>query len=284
MINQIVLQRLKEREKELNTLYRLNGLLSADRLKPAELFPELIRFLPMGFQFTTICETKIAFEGAKWQSDDFRETPWMLSADIEVDSNICGEIQVAYTQLIDDSSGSQFFPEEQKLLNTIASRIGIYFFQQRLKNTLFLLQTGKEGNGSNGNGNGESVLKPDSDHHWKWRLRMAERISELMDGYRLGVKAVYIIGSSKNATAGPASDIDLLIHHQSNEQQLKCLRAWIDGWSLCLAEVNFQKTGYQTEGLIDLHLITDKDIEQATSFAVMIGAVTDPARLLRKFA
>jgi hypothetical protein len=31
-----------------------------------------------------------------------------------------------------------------------------------------------------------------------------------------------------------------------------------------------------------LHLITDKDIEEAGSFAVMIGAVTDPARLLRK--
>ncbi|MBW6491166.1 MAG: nucleotidyltransferase domain-containing protein [Lentimicrobium sp.] len=283
MINPIVLQRLKEREKELNTLYRLNSLLTNDNLKPAALFPDLISFLPMGFRYTTICETKIAFEGSEWKSDDFRETPWMLSADIEVDNNICGKIQVVYTQLIDDSSGNQFFPEEQKLLNTTANRIGNYFFQQRLKNTVILIQTGKESGNNNGNGNGESVLKPDSDQHWKWRLRMAERISELIDFRRLGVKAIYLIGSAKNANAGPASDIDLLIHHKSDVQQLNCLKAWIEGWSLCLAEENFQKTGYQTEGLIDLHLITDKDIEEATSFAVMIGAVTDSARLLKKF-
>jgi len=278
MINKIVLQRLKEREKELNTLYQLNSLLSNDKLKPAELFPELMRFLPMGYQFTTICEVKISFEGESWQSDDFRDTPWMLKSDIEVDNNICGEIKVAYTQLIDESSGSQFFPEEKKLLNTITARIGNYYFQQRLKNTLFMLQTGKESS----NGNEGNLLKPDSDQHWKWRTRMAERISELMDCQRLGVKAIYLIGSTKNATAGPASDIDLLIHHQCEAQQLKCLQAWINGWSLCLAEENFQRTGYQTDGLIDLHLITDKDIEEAGSFAVMIGAVTDPARLLRK--
>jgi len=48
-----------------------------------------------------------------------------------------------------------------------------------------------------------------------------------------------------------------------------------------LAEENSQRTGYQTDGLIDLHLITDQDISDKTSFAVMIGAVTDAARLLR---
>ncbi len=278
MINKIVLQRLKEREKELNTLYQLNGLLSDDKLSPDSLFNALIRFLPMGYQYTTICEVQVVFEGKTWKTDDFRETPWMLKADIEVDNNISGEICVAYTQLIDETQSSQFFPEEQKLLNTIANRLGNYFFQQRLKNTLFLLQTGKDSN----NGNGSSVLKPDSDQHWKWRYRMAERISELMDCYRLGVKAIYLIGSTKNATAGPASDIDLLIHHKCDDRQLNCLKSWIEGWSLCLAEENFQKTGYQTDGLIDLHLITEKDIEECNSFACMINAIDDPARLLRK--
>jgi hypothetical protein len=63
---------------------------------------------------------------------------------------------------------------------------------------------------------------------------------------------------------------------------MNCLKSWIDGWSLCLAEENFQRTGHQTDGLIDLHLLTDSDIEAKSSFAVMIGSVTDPARLLRK--
>ena len=40
-------------------------------------------------------------------------------------------------------------------------------------------------------------------------LRMAERIARAIDAERYGVKAMYVIGSTKNATAGPSSDIDL---------------------------------------------------------------------------
>lgn len=280
MINDIVLQRLKEREKELNTLYRLNSLLSDQDLSADVLFRELIRFVPLGFQYTTICEIRVLFDGQEWKTDDYRETPWMLKADVVIDNSISGEIRVVYTQLIQEHKGGQFYPEEQRLINTIADRIGNYIFQQRLRNSLRLLDTGKT-NGTAVEGDA-GVLGAESDQHWKWRFRMAERISELMEMRRLGVKAVYIIGSTKNASAGPASDIDLLIHHEADEQQLNCLKAWLDGWSKCLAEENFQRTGYPSEGLIDLHLVTDSDIARQTSFAVMIGAVNDPARLLRK--
>ncbi|MCK5685491.1 hypothetical protein KAJ27_15275, partial [bacterium] len=47
-----------------------------------------------------------------------------------------------------------------------------------------------------------------------------------------------------------------------------------------LAEINYLKTGYKTEKLLDIHLITDEDIKNKTSFAVKIGAVTDAARKL----
>jgi pyruvate,water dikinase len=136
------------------------------------------------------------------------------------------------------------------------------------------------GNGST-NGNEEVLSQTNSDQHWKWRLKMAEHICRKMDMEKYGVVAVYLIGSTKNATAGPASDLDLMIHHRSGNHQLENLKSWLEGWSLCLAEENFQRTGYQSDGLIDLHLVTDSDIEARTSFAVMIGSVTDGARLLR---
>ncbi|MCU0235488.1 MAG: nucleotidyltransferase domain-containing protein [Acidobacteria bacterium] len=119
-----------------------------------------------------------------------------------------------------------------------------------------------------------------SEDHWHWRLRMAERIASQLDGRRFGVKAVYVFGSTKNATAGPGSDIDLLIHFQGSEAQKQQLVLWLEGWSLCLAEINFSRTGYQASGLIDYHLLTDADIENKTSYAVKIGAVTDAARPL----
>ena len=54
-----------------------------------------------------------------------------------------------------------------------------------------------------------------AEDHWRWRLRMAERIAAELDPARFGVKALYVFGSTKNATAGPGSDIDLLVHFRA---------------------------------------------------------------------
>ncbi|MBU0560553.1 MAG: pyruvate, phosphate dikinase [Bacteroidetes bacterium] len=120
------------------------------------------------------------------------------------------------------------------------------------------------------------------DDQWKWRFNMAEKIVHKMDAEKYGVKAVYIFGSTKNAIAGPASDIDLLIHISENEQMKKELDIWFSGWSCCLSEMNYLRTGYRTDGLLDIHYITDEDIANKTSYAIKIGAVTDAAKPLFK--
>jgi predicted nucleotidyltransferase len=109
---------------------------------------------------------------------------------------------------------------------------------------------------------------------------MAERLARQLDPRRFGVEAAYVIGSSKNATAGPASDIDLLIHFRGSEQQRGELLAWLEGWSLSLAEMNYVRTGIRLERLLDVHLVSDEDVSRRSSYAVKIGAVTDPARPL----
>ena len=98
---------------------------------------------------------------------------------------------------------------------------------------------------------------------------------------RFGVEAIYVFGSTKNATAGPGSDIDLLVHFRGTPQQQIELRRWLDGWSQCLDEVNYLRTGHRSSGLLDVHFVTDEDIRKKTSYAVKIGAVTDAARELR---
>jgi len=118
------------------------------------------------------------------------------------------------------------------------------------------------------------------DVHWRWRLQVAENIAAQIDAQRFGVKDFYIFGSSNNATAGPESDIDLLIHFQGNEAQQKDLLTWLDGWSLSLVEENYLRTGFKLNNLLDVHLVTDEDIQKRTGFAAKIGAVTDAARPL----
>lgn len=117
--------------------------------------------------------------------------------------------------------------------------------------------------------------------HWEWRLRMAERIAADLHCESFGIKALYVFGSAKNGTAGPGSDIDLIVHHASSPEQMRCLEHWFLGWGQSLAEVNFLRTGYRHDNILDVHYVTDEDIEQRTSFASKINAVTDAARLLR---
>jgi pyruvate,water dikinase len=116
-----------------------------------------------------------------------------------------------------------------------------------------------------------------SDGYWRWRMQMAEKIASEIDPARFAVAGMYIIGSTKNASAGPSSDIDLLIHFQGDDQQRHDLSTWLEGWSLCLGEINYLRTGYVNPDLLDVHIITDEDLERKTSFAVKIGAVTDAA-------
>ncbi len=115
---------------------------------------------------------------------------------------------------------------------------------------------------------------------WRWRMLMAERIAAEIDPHRFGVQAMYVFGSTKNATAVPGSDLDLLVHVRGTPRQRKELDVWLQGWSLALAQMNYLKTGYRSEGLLDVHYVTDEDIAERTSWAVKIGAVTDAAREL----
>ena len=107
-----------------------------------------------------------------------------------------------------------------------------------------------------------------SETFWRWRMHMADLF---------GVVALYIIGSTKNANAGPSSDIDFIVHVRGTEEQRLDLDVWLEGWSLCLGEMNYLRTGYKTGGLLDVHYVTDEDIEKGSSFAAKINAVTDPA-------
>jgi hypothetical protein len=119
------------------------------------------------------------------------------------------------------------------------------------------------------------------DGHWQWRLQMVEEMAALLDPDRFGVKALYLFGSTKNATAGPESDIDLLVHFRGSETQRQELSAWLEAWSLCLGQFNYLRTGRKSAGLLDVHFISDEDVRNRTSYASKINATTDAARPLK---
>lgn len=235
-----------------------------------------------------------------------------------VDNENVGKIIVFYfVKPGDHEERLYFLDEEQKLLDTMAERISNYLFNRRLMKTfgqwkeasdaLDLLQQeeGKifkilrnaniqdiseyfESPSKNVSSpeDLEAILETKSEKHWQWRMEIAQLIARSLKSeehafIRFGIVGFYVFGSSKNAQAGPASDIDILIHFRGNEMQKRELTAWMEGWSLCLSEMNLKKTGYKTNGLLDLHIVTDNDINNGDSFASKINAINDPARPLK---
>ena len=96
--------------------------------------------------------------------------------------------------------------------------------------------------------------------HGKWRMQMAKSLAAQLKPTRFGVKAVYVLGSTGTATAQAGSDIDLLIHFTGSPQQKEALDNWLEGWSLCLDELNYIRTGYKANGILDVHFIQESDI------------------------
>ncbi|MBN1302718.1 MAG: nucleotidyltransferase domain-containing protein [Melioribacteraceae bacterium] len=120
-----------------------------------------------------------------------------------------------------------------------------------------------------------------SPDEWKWRCSMAQKIAELLDCEKYGVKGMYIFGSTQNANAGPGSDIDLIIHVDEKSWKKVELDEWFLGWSQALSEMNYLRSGYRTDGLLDIHYITDTDIKKKTGYALKLTSAIDKAKPLK---
>jgi pyruvate, water dikinase len=122
-----------------------------------------------------------------------------------------------------------------------------------------------------------AYLKPAD--HLTWRTQKIEEIAQALDPGLYGIQGMYLIGSTKDGSAGPTSDIDLLVHFKGTEEQKDKLMVWFDEWGKKLAEENKERTGFATEGLLDVHIITDEDIKKKSSWA---SHITSPYQTVRK--
>jgi len=118
---------------------------------------------------------------------------------------------------------------------------------------------------------------PGDEKAWRWRYHMAEQLAVRLDFKRFGVKGLYLFGSTSIGTAGPGSDIDIIIHFNGTQSQRHDLENWLEGWSISLAEINYMQSGYKMDRILDVHIVTDEDIRNKDSFAIKINHPVDPA-------
>jgi len=115
--------------------------------------------------------------------------------------------------------------------------------------------------------------------HWNWRMKKVEEVAEKLDSEAYGVEAMYLIGSTKTGEAGPASDIDLIVHFKGTDEQREMLLSWFRKQGKKIDQENKERTGIETGDLLDIHLITDTDIRKRTSWA---SHITSPYMSVKK--
>ena len=242
---------LRERAKELRCLYDVNSALTMRGEPPQEIFRRVLDAIPPAWKYPEDTTARIEYFGRTHARPDFIETPWRMHSPISIWRTPVGSIEVVYKRPKPEAWGGPFLREEQQLLDSIAQRIGEFLeWKQR--------ELGGERLGA----------EPE---HWKWRERFAERIAASIDPVRFGVSAVYLIGSTQEGTAGPGSDIDLIVVCQGDQRE-RDLKLWLEGWSLCLGEVTLQLHGLPSSGLLDVKLLHPKQAE-AEIQALMRGGV-----------
>lgn len=117
--------KLGERVKEMTCLYGIAEVASRPGISAGEVFREIVRLLPPAMQYPDITVGKIVIDGVVYATGEGEDAPYKLSADIVVNGEKRGIVEVQYKEAKLDYEPGIFLQEEQSLIDAIAHQIGL---------------------------------------------------------------------------------------------------------------------------------------------------------------
>ena len=114
---------LRERVKELNCIYSITDFIN----KTADLndiYQATIHLVIHGLSYPEIACARIILGEKQYKTDNFKETRWKISADINVKHKSAGVLEVCYLKEMPIKDDGPFFNEELSVITIIADRIG----------------------------------------------------------------------------------------------------------------------------------------------------------------
>ncbi|MFW6141504.1 MAG: PEP/pyruvate-binding domain-containing protein [Candidatus Saliniplasma sp.] len=191
------------------------------------------------------------------------------------------EANIKYLPLYPDESGNIFneellFRSENKLTEILSNH-------EEYENVVRVVQVSDISSGGSldvvmdGEAN-EALAYMRPPDHWEWRMNKVKEMADKLDTDLYGVKGLYVVGSTKEATAGPRSDIDLIVHISQDKEKKEKLENWFYKWDKKLVDDNKKRTGVHIDNILDVHYVTDKDIKENSSWASHINSRYRSAR------
>lgn len=114
---------LKERIKELIGFYGVSNIIEKYSNDYKKILQGIVNLLPGAWQYPSITCAKIIFNNDEFKTDNYKSTPWNLIADIEIENQVMGFVEISYTEEMPDLYEGPFLEEERLLINALSERI-----------------------------------------------------------------------------------------------------------------------------------------------------------------
>ena len=131
---------LRERVKELTCLYELGRIAQLRGAPLGEILHQIAEILPHAWQFPEIMCARITLDQEVYCTPGFRPGPHRQTADLLVQGNSRGSIEVAYTGDRPEFAEGPFLSEERSLLETIAREVALIIERRQSEEAQLKLQ------------------------------------------------------------------------------------------------------------------------------------------------
>ena len=213
---------LREREKELRCLYRIQQLTFNSTLPLESVFQQLVEAIPPGWQHPDFTGASVEYFGRRYCGDGYESSAPQLREKLYLGERCVGQICVSDCSL---KSGRGSFLEEEAMLLVSISRMLSNFLEWRHLEIL------------------GSRLGSVTASRRQWREQIVQSMVERFDSSHFGVTEFFLREESPPVGAEPADHIELQVFHRGTPTQEELLRVWLDGWSLSMAEMARVQTG-----------------------------------------
>ncbi len=132
--------KLHERVKELTCLYGIAQVVEQSEVPLAEMLRRIILLLPSAWQYPEIAAGRITIDDQSFSSPNFRESKHAQVADIDIDGEIRGQVQVVYVEGRPEFEAGVFLKEEENLIVAVAREISLLVERKESENEKVTLQ------------------------------------------------------------------------------------------------------------------------------------------------
>ena len=124
---------LRERVKELTCLYSIAQIVERPDISLEEILQGIADTLPPAWLYLDIACASITFDGKSYLSPNFKDPKQTMSADILVNSDKRGVIEVSYIDEKSELDEGPFLKEERDLIDTIAKEVVLIIERRKIQ-------------------------------------------------------------------------------------------------------------------------------------------------------